>query len=347
MATSSWRLVSKEHVLLFFLAFLSHFPGIKYGILNVLSDDGDKKTEVAVAVSIVSGLWYVILIIVFVVCAGIFSLCGFLICWCKQRRDRKNGIFPRNTPAVPVPTPLWVQTIQSDRNMEVQGFNACSDGIIITSHNSVMRFRQGNYEADGARWSIGLEHGKHVFEVVWPDTSRGTYATIGVGSLCTPLHTKPKTSLIGMTEASVGLDIVRKRIIYNGEPKKTYPPIFHVPEKFLMYVDCDSGKLSFGTDECFWGIAFENIDRQMYPLHIMASLTEPNANLQIFYKGSAVDSPYMTGPSTICAPGDYSLPMEILEPPTYEQASGTNANIQPLRVPDSPPPPYKKVHEKY
>ncbi|KAK3577704.1 hypothetical protein CHS0354_032695 [Potamilus streckersoni] len=217
--------------------------------------------------------------------------------------------------------------------MEVHGFSACSDGIIITGPTSVMRFRQGNQEADGARWSIGLEHGKHVFEIVWPDTSRGTYATIGVGSLHTPLHRKPKTSLIGMTESSLGLDIVRKRIIYNGEPKKTYPTIFHVPEKFLMYVDCDSGKLSFGADECFWGIAFENIDRQMYPLHIMAGLTEPDANIQIFYKGSAIDSPYnMAGPSTICAPGEYSLSMEIPELPTYEQASATKENIQPLKL---------------
>ncbi|KAK3577705.1 hypothetical protein CHS0354_032697 [Potamilus streckersoni] len=289
-------------------------------------------------------LWFLIIIIPILVCCGGFSLCSFIICWCKQRHNlnKKGYIYTSSELFL---SPPWVQTIQPDRNLENHGFGACSDGIQIVGPNSVTRFRQRNQEADGARWSVGLETGKHVFEVFWPVEDRGTHASVGVCSSKAPLYWKPKTSLVGMNDVSVGLDIGRRRIIYEGEPKKIYPRIMHVPEKFLMYVDCDSSELSFGTEESFWGIAFKNIDRRMYPLHIMVGLTECNAHVQIFYKGSAVSCPFHADDaSTVCSPVAYSL-YEILDPPAYDQLTVPSENNQPLWFPDSPPPPYHKMLE--
>ncbi|KAL4229169.1 SPRY domain-containing SOCS box protein 4 [Mactra antiquata] len=182
------------------------------------------------------------------------------------------------------PIPPWVYTISPDPSIDT-GITGTSDGINAINNNCVHRHRKGHFETDGARWGAALSKGKHVFEIYWPMSQRGTMATVGVGNADAPLYVKPKDSLVGCNKMSWGFDITRRRLLHNGQMLGTMPRAGMVPDKFYMYVDCDGGTLGFGTDHAYWGAPI-NIPRQNFPVYPMIGSMCHNSQITMIYRGS-------------------------------------------------------------
>ena len=181
------------------------------------------------------------------------------------------------------PAPSWILQLDTDPEVD-KGIVGVSDGFTITSPTSVLRHRTGNFETDGAKWGAALERGKHVFEIYWPKACRGLFATIGVGSSSADMFVKPRDSLVGKDRFSWGLDIARRKLVHRGQPTGNMPRGM-VPDKFYMYVDCDSGTLGFGSDIEYWG-APHNIPREHFPVYPMIGCCCHNAVVYMIYRGS-------------------------------------------------------------
>ncbi|KAL5010904.1 hypothetical protein ScPMuIL_013209 [Solemya velum] len=304
-------------------------------------DHGDFKDDMKNRGVAILGLsaTYGGLLIAFIVIAGFFSLGAFLFFGCKKWISKKLGIQPAVIIERGVTPPKWTRYLTVDPSIVSCGFGAASDGITITGPNSVMRHRRGKVEGDAARWSHGFTSGKHVFEITWPKDKRGVYAQVGLGTTRAPLNCRGAASLVGMTNQSWGLDIVRRRVIHKGEVSSICPSqngIF-VPEKFLMYVDMDTGKLGFGNEDVFWGMVVSELNQpDVYPLYIMVGMTAEDSRVEVVYKGSEA------------SPDDLPTKTEGGEnpqaPPSYESLDECAPNMIPeptKAVPDSPPPPYR------
>jgi len=182
------------------------------------------------------------------------------------------------------PLPAWVSTIQVDPALD-KGYMGCSDGLNIINPNTVHRHRRGQWETDGARWGAPLSKGKHLFEIYWPSQMRGTMATVGVGSETAPLFVKPKDSLVGCNKQSWGLDIARRRLIHNGQLQGGMPKNGFVPDKFFMYVDCDSATVGFGSEISYWGAPLR-ISREAFPIYAMIGTMCEGSQVVMIYRGS-------------------------------------------------------------
>lgn len=182
------------------------------------------------------------------------------------------------------PSPVWIQSISPDPALDT-GILGCSDGMNIINQNCVHRHRKGTFETDGARWGAPLSKGKHVFEIYWPTVGRGTHATAGVGTESAPMFVKPKDSLVGSNPKSWGLDIVRKKAVHNSQALTTCPRAGLVPDKFYMYVDCDSGTVGFGTDFAYYGAPLR-FPLDKLPVYAMVGCCQPNAQITMIYRGS-------------------------------------------------------------
>lgn len=189
-----------------------------------------------------------------------------------------GGVAPGN------PIPTWTQFITPDPALD-KGFTGSSDGINIINNNCVHRHRRGVFETDGARWGAALSKGKHVFEIYWPKSHRGTIATVGVGTEDAPLFVKPKDSLVGCNSNSWGLDIVKRKLFHKGQILGNMPKAGFVPDKFYMFVDCDGGTLGFGTDHAYWGAPI-NIPRNKFPVYAMIGSMCENSQITMIYRGS-------------------------------------------------------------
>ncbi|XP_053408378.1 protein gustavus-like [Mercenaria mercenaria] len=189
--------------------------------------------------------------------------------------------------------PAWTNIVQIDNAINT-GFKGVSDGMRIVDPNCVQRTRTGDYEADGARWGAPLKKGKHLFEIHWPRTTRRLLATVGVGTKDAPLFVKPKDSLVGCNKYTWGLDIARYRCLHRDEMIAVMPRNKLVPDTFLMYVDCDSGTLGFGTEYAYWGAPI-HIPKSEFPVFPMVGTTQHMAQITMKYKGSAVDTVGDTG----------------------------------------------------
>lgn len=182
------------------------------------------------------------------------------------------------------PAPAWVSIIQVDPNID-KGFMGCSDGLNIINPNCVHRHRRGVFETDGAQWGAPLSSGKHLFEIYWPTICRGTMASVGVGTKEAPLFVKPKDSLVGCNKSSWGLDIVRRRLLHGGEIVASTNKFGSVPDKFYMYVDCDSCSVGFGTEVSYWGAPLR-FAKAMLPVYPMVGIMCENAQVTMIYRGS-------------------------------------------------------------
>ncbi|KAL5010903.1 hypothetical protein ScPMuIL_013208 [Solemya velum] len=182
--------------------------------------------------------------------------------------------------------PPWVYTTVPIPGCEQDSLNSYSDGFQVLSQYSVMRHRRGTFHTDCARWSRGFTSGKHVFEIVYPENSRGLIAGIGVGTKEAPLFAQGKIPLIGDNRFTWGIDLRRRKSFHRGEAVKPYPS-FNVPlpDKIYMYLDADSGSLMFASDNDYYGCAISGINSGGAPLHPMISATTYGATLTMVYRG--------------------------------------------------------------
>ncbi|XP_052821306.1 protein gustavus-like [Mya arenaria] len=217
------------------------------------------------------------------------------------------------------PIPAWVLQIQHDRAVDV-GMASCSPGIGIANHNTITRHRKGHFETDGARWGVALSKGKHVFEIVWPNVARDATATVGVGTEEAPLYVKPRDPLVGGNRHSWGYDIARCKALHKKEILATYPATKSVPDKFYLYVDCDSGSIALGTDGVYWGarVLFPISALPVYP---MLGIVCEGAHVTMTYRGSA----YAGGPSAVMS----GMPSVDLYPPGKAGYPPQKAGYQP------------------
>ena len=215
------------------------------------------------------------------------------------------------------PAPPWILQLDTDPEID-KGIVGVSDGFTITSPTTVLRQRTGNFETDGAKWGAALDKGKHVFEINWPKDTRGLFATVGVGSSSADTFVKPRDSLVGKDRFSWGLDIARRKLVHRGQPTGNMPRGM-VPDKFYMYVDCDSGTLGYGSDIEYWG-APHNIPREHFPVYPMLGCCCHNASITMIYRGSEnKDKPHMAlNQVTVAAPDGSQQPSA----PKYQPPPG-------------------------
>lgn len=208
---------------------------------------------------------------------------------------------------IAAPENAWALYLQLKPEYSQDGFEGISDGMTILNSNTVMRHRKGGFETDGARWSRPFTSGKHVFEVIWPKGMRGTSASIGVGTDEAPLFVKGSKTLIGMTSRSFGMDLTRHRV-YNkataiGGAFPRHSTTDGIIDCFFMYLDADSGIMSFGSQTEYYGVAARNLKRENKPIYIMIGCVKENAQIQIYYRGTGRSIHRLrTSPGTLVKP---------------------------------------------
>lgn len=226
------------------------------------------------------------------------------------------------------PIPPWVYTIQLDSKIDT-GFLGNSDGINIINRNTVHRHRRGHFETDGAKWGAPLSKGKHVFEIFWPSIARGTLATVGVGTEDAPLFVKPRDSLVGCNRNSWGLDIVRRRIMDCGKMAGQMPKASPVPDKFYMYVDCDSGTVGFGSEFGYWGAPL-TIPQNRMPVYAMIGTMCEGSQITMTYRGSATNTPGPSNINTVVVPSVMpggAVQVTVINPNTVQTSYPSNVVV--------------------
>jgi len=130
---------------------------------------------------------------------------------------------------------------------------------------------------DCIRGRVGYTRGLHVWEIHWNARYRGTHAVVGVATKDAPLHSVGYQSLVGANSESWGWDLGRNRLYHDSKinPDVPYPPKalegtgenFVVPDRFLVILDMDEGKLSYMVDGQYLGIAFSGLKgKRLYPI---------------------------------------------------------------------------------
>ncbi|XP_055860209.1 uncharacterized protein LOC106073177 [Biomphalaria glabrata] len=189
--------------------------------------------------------------------------------------------------------PDWTNNLILKRELD-EGFTDISDGIYANSPNHVTRERLGITVTDAARWNRGMTSGKHVFEINWPKkNNRGFSSCVGVGTSDVPMKKQGRVSLVGEHSQSWGLDMAKQRAIHFGKvQQRLYLPI---PDRYFMYVDMDSGTVSFGDDVTihgrnaeYYGNILTGIPKNSKkPFYLMISMCQPKEQVQVYYRGTA------------------------------------------------------------
>lgn len=301
----------------------------------------------------------VVLGVICLVGAGLFSLSAWLFCTCHEKCIKKRvSHSPRvlvgtgKLPASSLP-PEWSRRLVIQPELTV-GFGMMSEGFFSLSNVNLLRQRTGNAHTDGAKWGAPLTTGKHLFEIIWPWGCRGYHSTVGVATANGPIKAKGGVCLVGGNKHSWGLDIVQRRAVHNNQMLVKCPTDgSYVPDRFLMYVDVDEGTVGFGNDVTYWGDVITNLPRGK-PLFPMIGTDKWEANVMLFYKGSAGT----TGFDPYNGPGQsYSLPplknTHGPVPPAYADIfqipmgeSGKTREVwemtppPPVSAPPDSPPPY-------
>ncbi len=147
----------------------------------------------------------------------------------------------------------------------------------------------------GAMSNMGFAHGRHIFAFMWPRNQRyikGAHLTVGIGYNSVDLESEYIIPTVGGNRKSMAFNIIQNSLVFNNHRVDTYPrgksSDFSVPTLFYMYLDLEQGKLSFGSEKEFWGIAFEfgNMRKNRnHPFHAMVGIRGVNGKIMMFYKG--------------------------------------------------------------
>ncbi len=170
---------------------------------------------------------------------------------------------------------------------------------ISTVSSRCLRFSfpaKNSYEYQGALCNKGHTSGKHVYAIMWPRDQKynpDAYLCIGIGYTTLDLKGDYAGPIIGGNRKSLGFCVTHNYLHFDGEiVGKHYPRNkdnnYCSPTLIFMYLDLDEGKLSFGTDGEYWGIAFHfgNLKRNMKrPFHFMLCARGLVGKFMLFYKG--------------------------------------------------------------
>ncbi|CAL1536762.1 unnamed protein product, partial [Lymnaea stagnalis] len=110
--------------------------------------------------------------------------------------------------------------------------------------------------------------GKHIFEIAFPVSQRGSHSSVGVGYKDAPLSYNSRVCLVGNNGISWGISLKRKESWHNKKGWRYPQYLEQLPDRFYMYLDADNGILHFGSDQVYFGVAHSNIDmcQPVYPL---------------------------------------------------------------------------------
>ena len=124
--------------------------------------------------------------------------------------------------------------------------------------------------------------------MVFPQTLRNPYASIGVGVKNVDLHLGRSTTLVGQVKHSWGIDLSSKKVFSNGLLVGKFPNAFFakLPDRFFMYIDLVDCKLMFGSDGKYYGEAIQDDRMKHYTLYPMVSSAREGAAITMVYRGA-------------------------------------------------------------
>lgn len=181
-----------------------------------------------------------------------------------------------------VPKEIQVENSWSDRDK--------SSNIYLHEDAITLHRRPVSQSTDSIRGRTGYKSGVHVWEIKWVQTQRGTHACIGVATKNAPLRKQGYCALVGSNAESWGWDLGRNLLIHNDQNViplcytneqssngNTPYPIqtsaqermrdpFVVPDKFIMALDMDAGRLGFMAHNEWLGWAFGDFQgKELFP----------------------------------------------------------------------------------
>ena len=197
--------------------------------------------------------------------------------------------------------PSWIsepliKTLQSDRYHWMRD-NIGSSISVVSSRCLRFSFalkEESNFEA--AMCNKGHTKGKHVYAIMWPTDQKYSpeaHLSIGIGYSTLDLKKESYSGIVGGNRKSLGFCVTHNYLVFNNDVimkhyPKSKPPDYCTPTLIYMYLDMDEGILSFGTDDEYWGVAFNfwNFKRNVKrPFHFMVGARGMVGKLMLFYKG--------------------------------------------------------------
>ena len=197
--------------------------------------------------------------------------------------------------------PSWIsepliKTLQSDRYHWMRD-NIGSSISVVSSRCLRFNFtlkEESNFEA--AMCNKGHTKGKHVYAIMWPRDQKYSpeaHLSIGIGYSTLDLKKESYSGIVGGNRKSLGFCVTHNYLVFNNDVimkhyPKSKPPNYCTPTLIYMYLDMDEGILSFGTDNEYWGVAFNfgNFKRNVKrPFHFMVGARGMVGRLMLFYKG--------------------------------------------------------------
>lgn len=181
-----------------------------------------------------------------------------------------------------VPKEIQIENSWSDRDK--------SSNIYLHEDAITLHRRPVSQSTDSIRGRTGYKSGVHVWEIKWVQTQRGTHACIGVATKNAPLRKQGYCALVGSNTESWGWDLGRNLLIHNDQNivplcytseqssngNTPYPmqptsqdrirEAFVVPDKFIMALDMDAGRLGFMAHNEWLGWAFGDFQgKELFP----------------------------------------------------------------------------------
>lgn len=219
----------------------------------------------------------------------------------RSSSSLRRGV--KRKPSVPDPVaelPYRISHIldQDHVSKETQIQNSWSDSdkstnIYLHEDEITLHRRPVSQSTDSIRGRVGYKSGVHVWEIKWVQTQRGTHACIGVATRDAPLRRHGYCALVGSNDESWGWDLGRNLLIHNDQnvvplcyteemyqssngntpypqQPQTQPGVarepFQVPDRFLMALDMDAGRLGFMSNGVWLGWAFGDFrGKELYP----------------------------------------------------------------------------------
>lgn len=199
--------------------------------------------------------------------------------YASRGRRKRRGWRPSWQQTIPPPrVTRLLEEEPSDRALQLEHtWNEldCSTNIYVRPDDPLTLHRNPVYQTtDGIRGKMGYTAGLHIWEVTWPQSSRGTHPVVGIAEKCAPLSEPGYKRLIGSNDTSWGWCLKTKKIYHDSRKFRngiSYPKDLDeklkIPESFLMLLDMDRGTLSFQVDNDFLGVAFSGLrGLELYPV---------------------------------------------------------------------------------
>uniref|UniRef100_A0A8C2JYI2 Si:ch1073-228j22.2 n=1 Tax=Cyprinus carpio TaxID=7962 RepID=A0A8C2JYI2_CYPCA len=126
--------------------------------------------------------------------------------------------------------------------------------------------------SDAVRGAVGTATGLHIWEVLWEEQQRGSHALLGVSTHKCTLQASGYTVLIGGDTCSWGWELSTNQLWHDGKAGRRYPGggvrgVLSVPDRVLVVVDADAGTLGYVVDDCYLGVAFQDLPKgaELFP----------------------------------------------------------------------------------